>query len=149
MSQRFERIDHFLIYQMYEWGVPVLRIALGIVFLWFGALKVLDVSPVVALVASVYSFLPQPFFIKFLGIWEMIIGIGLIFKLFLRTTLFLLWAQMMGTFVSLFLAPSLFFSGLNPLMLTMEGEFIVKNIVLSVSGIVIGGHEVKQIGSHR
>lgn len=120
----------------------MLRVALGIVFLWFGALKVLGISPVADIVSSTYSFLPQREFLLFLGIWEVLIGIGLLARIALRVTLALLWLQMAGTLIAPILNPALFFAGSNPFFLTSQGEFVVKNLVLIASSIVIGGHEV-------
>ena len=137
-----KQFDHWFIGKMRQYGIPALRIASGVVFLWFGALKLAGVSPVVDLVSSTYSNLPADAFIKVLGIWEVLIGLGLIFKKCLRCTLLLLWLQMLGTVASPLFNPSLFFTDGNPLFLTMEGEFVVKNLVLISAGFVIGGHEV-------
>ncbi len=128
---------------MHRWAIPFLRIALGIIFLWFGALKIFGVSPVAELVAKTYYFLPTKDFLFILGIWEVSIGLGLIFKIALRVTLALLWLQMAGTLMSFFLMPTLFFNNGNILLLTAEGEFVVKNLVLIAAGLVIGGYEVK------
>jgi len=144
MYELFSRIDERLIGVMHRWGVPILRVSLGVVFFWFGALKLFGVSPVTAIVASTYSLFPTQSFILTLGFLEIAIGLGLILKLFLRPTLFLLWLQMAGTFLSFVLAPSLFFFQGNPLVLTVEGEFVIKNLVLIAASIVIGGFEVKK-----
>lgn len=143
MQQFFLAIDREFIRRMRQWGIPGLRVALGIVFLWFGALKVFGVSPVASLLKETYSLLPEPGFTVALGLWEMAIGAGLLFRVALRATLFLLWLQMAGTFFSLFLVPSIFFAGKNIFLLTLEGEFVMKNIILIAAGIVVGGHEVK------
>ncbi len=127
---------------MQRYGLTLLRISLGIVFLWFGALKIFGVSPVVSIISRTYFFFPTDTFVMILGVWEAIIGLGLIFKIALRWTLGLLWLQMAGTFVALVLDPTLFFNG-NVLLLTTEGEFVVKNLVLVTAAIVIGGSEVK------
>ena len=147
-KSRLNRFDRRLIRSMHHSGIPVLRIALGLVFLWFGALKILGISPVSYLVANTYSFFPTEIFVSVLGALEVVIGLGLIFKLALRTTLALLWVQMLGTIISTLLNPAKFFTNENPLLLTMEGEFIVKNLVLIAAGIVIGGHEVKFGAGH-
>ena len=128
---------------MKESGVWLLRISLGVVFLWFGLLKIMDVSPVAELVSNTYYFFPAREFLLVLGIWEMIIGLGLIFKIAIRATIGLLLLQMSGTFLSFFLAPEIFFNG-NLFFLTTEGEFVIKNIVLVSAGIVIGGYESKE-----
>ena len=142
MENLFYKFDQFFIGRMNRWGIPILRFALGIVFLWFGSLKIFNVSPVAGLIAGTYSFLPLQTFMAVLGVWEVIIGIGLIFKLSLRITLAFLWIQMAGTLFSLILNPSIFFQGGNLLLLTTEDEFVVKNLVLIAAGIVIGGYEV-------
>ncbi|MBI2053389.1 MAG: DoxX family membrane protein [Candidatus Sungbacteria bacterium] len=142
MYEKFKTADRFLISIMQERSISLLRIALGVVFLWFGALKVAGVSPVADLIAETYSFLPAQSFLMVLGVWEIIIGIGLIFKIALRTTLALLWIQMLGTFGAPLMAPHIFFLGGNPLLLTVQGEFVIKNIVLITAGLVIGGWQV-------
>ncbi len=133
-------IDEILIAWMHRYGLTLLRFAIGVVFVWFGALKILGISPVTQLVAETYSFLP-PGFLLFLGVWEVAIGIGLIGKIALRTTLALLWLQMLGTFTSLLLNPAVFFINSNFFLLTTEGEFVIKNIVFIAASIVIGGFE--------
>ena len=143
MSDFLREFDRLFIEEMHRWAIPVLRVCLGIVFLWFGLLKVLDVTPVVELVGGTYSFLPQKEFLLVLGIWESLIGVGLIFKLFLQTTLALLWLQMLGTLAAPLFSPAMFFTAGNPLLLTIEGEFVVKNLILIAAGLVIGGYEVK------
>ena len=139
---KFYKFDKQFKSWLKKWGIPLTRISLGVVFLWFGLLKVFNVSPVVDLISKTYWFLPTNEFIFFLGIWEVLVGIGLIFKLFLRTTLFFLWLQMLGTLTSLFLYPPMFFVSGNLFLLTMEGEFVVKNLVLIAAGLAISGHEV-------
>src|SRR5947209_5546134 len=126
-------------------GVAALRLALGLVFLWFGALKLFDSSPVMEILRHTYSFLPIKFFALALGMWEVLVGVGLLVKRVLRCTLALLWLHMAGTFVALLLAPSLFFHHGNPLLLTAEGEFVMKNMVLIAAGLVIAGHEVEPL----
>lgn len=143
LQNKFKHLDDFLIAFMRRYGISILRIALGVVFVWFGALKVLGVSPVVDLLRDTYSFFPQEPLILILGWIEVMIGVCLIFKLFLRSVLALLWIQMAGTFFTFFLNPPLFFSHGNILLLTQTGEFVVKNIVFIASGIVIGGYDVE------
>jgi uncharacterized membrane protein YkgB len=121
----------------------VLRLALGVIFIWFGALKLLGVSPVLSLVQKTYTFLPLHAFFLLLSIWEIGIGCGLIFRRALRCTLLLLCMHLMGTFIALLQAPPLFFFNNNPLLLTSEGEFVIKNLVLVAAALVIGGYEVR------
>ena len=98
-------------------GIPALRVSLGIVFLWFGALKILGMSPVSGLIQSSYSFMLYPAFVLLLGTWEAMLGIGLIFKRGLRLVLPLLWLQIAGTFGALLLLPPLLSSLLSKMPL--------------------------------
>jgi uncharacterized membrane protein YkgB len=119
-------------------GVRLLRYSLAVVFLWFGLLKVTGRSPVAELVASTVYWLPPRSFVPVLGIWETLIGAGLLLGVEMRLTLLLFFLQMAGTFLVLFVRPDRAFMG-SPLLLSLEGEFVVKNLVLISSGLVIGG----------
>ena len=143
----FYHVDAMFISAMRRWGFLFLRVSLGAVFLWFGMLKLFGVSPVAQLVQSTYYFLPGQWLMITLGEVEVLIGICLISGIMLRLALGLLWIQMAGTFASFFLNPSLFFMHGNILLLTTEGEFIVKNLVLLSGGIVLGGYAVKPLSA--
>jgi uncharacterized membrane protein YkgB len=135
---RITRLDATVTEALDRYGVTALRIAVAIVFIWFGALKVVDQSPVADLVADTVYWLPIGFFVRFLGVWEIIVGLGLLIPVALRLTLALFWAQMAGTFLVLIVHPDLSFQSNNPLLLTVTGEFVVKNLVLITAGLVIG-----------
>jgi len=124
---------------MAAYGIPLLRIALAVVFIWFGALKIIGRSPVAELVARTVYWVSPEAFIPFLGVWEVCVGAGLLFAVALRVTLFLFWLQMAGTFLVLVLRPEVAFQQGNLLWLTTEGEFVIKNLVLIAAGLVIGG----------
>ena len=119
-------------------GIRLLRLALGLVFIWFGALKLLGRSPVATLVAQTVYWVPAACFVPFLGVWEIAVGVGLLFRIALRLTLFLFWLQLAGTFLVLVLRPDIAFQGRDPLLLTTEGEFVIKNLVLIAAGLVVG-----------
>ncbi|PIQ84309.1 MAG: hypothetical protein COV75_03025 [Candidatus Omnitrophica bacterium CG11_big_fil_rev_8_21_14_0_20_63_9] len=131
-------LDAMMVRFMAAWGIRLLRICLGVVFIWFGALKVSGYSPVIALVAAAVPWFAPGVFVPFLGIWEMLVGAGLLFRVALRLTLLLFWLQMAGTFLVLVLRPDIAFQHGNPLLLTTEGEFVVKNLVLISAGLVVG-----------
>jgi putative oxidoreductase len=137
--------DQHIVGALHRWSIPALRLALGLVFVWFGALKVFGVSPVTPMLRETYAFLALPGFTSLLGAWEMLIGIGLVSKLALRQTLYLMCLHLAGTFAALWLAPSHFFLHDNPLVLTVDGEFVVKNLVLLTAGLVIGSNEASRL----
>jgi putative oxidoreductase len=124
-------------------GVPVLRVSVGIVFAWFGILKVLDVSPVADLVARTVYWFDPGVVVPALGAFEIVVGILLIANRFLRVALALFAAQMLGTFSVLLLLPNVAFQDGNPFLLTVEGEFVVKNVVLIAAGMVLGSRVPK------
>lgn len=124
-------------------GITLLRISMGIIFFWFGLLKFFEgLSPAESLAIRTIDILSLgligPDVIRYgLGAWEVLIGIGLIFKLFLRETLLLMFLQMLGTMTPIFLLPDEVFTAF-PYGLTLEGQYIVKNLVVISGGIVIG-----------
>jgi putative oxidoreductase len=143
--RRIPELDEFLVAALHRWSIPALRVALGLVFIWFGALKTLGVSPVVEIIQQSYSLLPLHPLVLILGGWEILIGTGLILKRALRCTLILLCIHLAGTFLALCLAPRQFFLHGLPLLLTVDGEFVIKNVVLIAAGLVIGGYEIKPL----
>ncbi|OLS25132.1 MAG: hypothetical protein HeimC2_20040 [Candidatus Heimdallarchaeota archaeon LC_2] len=134
LDQLDQRITEFLD----KYGFILLRYSIGIVFIWFGALKPFDKSPANELVENTIVFIPPEIFIPILGIWEIAIGLGLIIRRFNRVAIFLLFLQMPGTMLPLILLPEVCYVTF-PFVLTLEGQYIIKNLVLISGGIVIGG----------
>ncbi len=124
-------------------SLPLLRISLGIVFVWFGALKFFPgLSPADDLAARTIMTLtlgivPPSLGLPLLALWECAIGLGLISGRWLRLTLLLLFAQMAGTFLPLVFFPAEVFAAF-PYAPTLEGQYIIKNLVLVSAGLVIG-----------
>lgn len=139
VAQRFDRSAVALARRL---GVPALRIALGVVFIWFGALKVAGASPVADLVADTVPLLGDRAAVIVVGVVEILVGIGLITGWLIRLTLAVFFAQMLGTFLVLITQPQLSFQGGNPLRLTVLGEFVVKNIVLLAAGVVVAAASI-------
>jgi uncharacterized membrane protein YkgB len=138
VRKKAERLDERLRPLLARIGVPLLRISLGVVFLWFGLLKILDVSPVSGLVAkTIYWFDPEVV-VPALGVFEVFVGACLVAGRLMRIALPLLILQMAGTFMVLVLLPDVAFRDRNPFLLTVEGEFVVKNLVLLSAALVIG-----------
>jgi putative oxidoreductase len=138
MRDLFDRFDRMVVAALQRWSVPILRLSLGIVFLWFGALKVFGVTPVSDLVAATVYWVDPNWFVPLLGVVEILVGAGLIFRRALRLILAVFLAQMAGTFLVLIVLPDVAFQDGNPLLLTVEGEFVVKNLVLLSAGLVVG-----------
>jgi uncharacterized membrane protein YphA (DoxX/SURF4 family) len=139
----YNRIDGAITRWMARNGVRLLRISLGVVFLWFGFLKFFPgISPAMELAtktidALTFGTVPANVAINVLAAWESAIGLGLIFGVAMRATLLLLFVQMLGTITPIFLFPELVFARI-PYAPTLEGQYIIKNVVLVSAGIVIG-----------
>lgn len=134
----FDHLDRALSGWMAHYGMALLRYSLALVFIWLGALKPLGMSPVEELVKRTVYFLPPDVFFPVLGWWEVILGIALLIRPLTRLALFLLFAQMTGTFLPLVVLPNVVWASF-PLGLTMEGQYIFKNLVLISAAIVVGG----------
>jgi uncharacterized membrane protein YphA (DoxX/SURF4 family) len=134
----FDKLDRKITNWMANYGMLILRIGLGIVFFWFGVLKFFKgLSPAEELVRNTIFFIDPDIFIPLLAAWESLIGIGLITGNFMRITLLLLFLQMPGTALPLLILPEKVWTHF-PYGLTLEGQYIVKNLVLIGAGLVLG-----------
>ncbi len=138
-QSQFDQIDKRITFWMARYGLAIMRIGLGIVFFWFGALKLFPgLSPAEELVRNTTYFVNPDWFIPVLALWEMAIGLGLMLGRFLRLTLLLLFLQMPGTALPLVVLPEAVWTQF-PYGLTLEGQYIIKNLVLIGAGLVLGG----------
>lgn len=138
VEKHLDKYDQKITDWMAKHGLIILRIGLGIVFLWFGVLKFFKgLSPAEELVRNTIYFIDPDIFMPVLAAWESLIGIGLITGKFLRITLLLLFLQMPGTALPLLILPGKVWT-VFPYGLTLEGQYIVKNLVLIGAGLVIG-----------
>ncbi len=138
MFTAFDQIDRSIAGWMRRYGHFLLRMSLGIIFIWFGILKPLGISPAAELAKRTVYWLPPDLFVPILGWWEVAIGVGLLFRPLIRAALFLLFLQMPGTMLPLVLLPDVCFTHF-PYGLTLAGQYIIKNLILISAGIVVGG----------
>lgn len=143
MKDFFDTTDRRIAESMNKIGLPALRISLGIIFIWFGILKTIGLSPAEGLVLSTVNWMPifsAETWLIIIGWWEVIIGICFLFKPTLRIAIGLLAMQMAGTLLPLFILTEVTFqSGAFPYAPTMEGQYIIKNLLIISAAIVIGG----------
>jgi len=143
LPEPIDRLDVRITRALARIGVPVLRVALGVVFFWFGVLKFFpNLSPAETLAARTIQQLslgvvPPSVSLPVLATWESIIGLGLIVNRGMRVILLLLVVHMVGTFTPLVFFPGETFSSF-PLVPTLEGQYIIKNLVLIAAAIVVG-----------
>jgi uncharacterized membrane protein YphA (DoxX/SURF4 family) len=143
LPEPIDRVDVRITGTLARFGVPALRIALGVVFLWFGLLKFFpNLSPAEDLAARTIEALTMgavkpDLSLPVLAVWESVIGIGLIVGRGLRGILALLGVQMAGTFTPLLLFPEETWT-IFPIAPTLEGQYIIKNVVLIAAAMVVG-----------
>ncbi len=141
--KRLAKFDKSVTEWMAKVGLKFLRISIGIIFTWFGMLKFFEgLSPAEGIAVRTidtmtFGIFDQQFILIGLAVWETLIGIGLLFNIFLRETLLLLYLQMIGTFMPVFLFPSEVFFRI-PYAPTLEGQYIIKNVVIISAGIILG-----------
>ena len=112
------------------------RVSLAAVFFWFGVLKVVNLSPVSGLLRASIPFLAERPYLEILGVVEIVIGIGLLADRLATMASGFMILHLLGTLSLFVIAPRLVFAPTFP-VLTMEGEFVLKNVVLIASALVI------------
>jgi len=143
LYQRFTQLDTRITEWMARHGITLLRISLGIVYFWFGVLKFFPgLSPAEGLATRTittltFGLIPPQASILILATWESLIGLGLVIGRQLRAVLLLLFLQMIGTALPILFFPAEVFTAF-PYAPTLEGQYIIKNLVLVSAGIVIG-----------
>lgn len=129
-------------------AVFFLRVALAVIFIWFGGLKIVGTSPANDLVTRTVYWVDPRWFIPFLGAWEVLIGLCMLWRPLIRVSIGLLALQMPGTFLPLVLLPDVCFVHV-PWSPSLEGQYIIKNLVLIAAAIAIGGTVTRAAASPR
>lgn len=117
-------------------AMTLLRFSMSTIYIWYGLLKIIGISPVEELVFRATYWIGTHNFVIFLGFFEVLIGLFLATKKFLRLGLLMLFLQFPGTFLPLFLNPEDCFTFI-PFGLTLEGQYIFKNLILISAGLVL------------
>lgn len=139
----FREVDEQIASTMARLGVPALRVSLAVIFVWFGVLKPLGMSPAGPLLEATVGWMPvftPPQWVSVIGWWEVAIGVTFLFRSTLRIAIGLLFLQMAGTFLPLVMLPETTFqAGRYPFVPTMEGQYIIKNLLIISAALVVGG----------
>ncbi len=142
MQDLIKNFDEKIISFMRRWSMPMARFAIFILYFWFGLLKVIDLSPASPLVAALLErtlpFITFDQFIIFFGIFEMIIGIIFLIRGWERLAIFLLAVHLVTTIMPLFLVQAATWQSF--LVPTLEGQYIIKNVLIIALAMVIASH---------
>lgn len=148
MDKRLNEIDQRIAAWMDRYCQLLMRLSLGLIFIWFGILKPLGMSPEEELIRRTIYWLPHEFVFPVLGVWEVAIGVGLIYRPLLRLALLLLLLELPGTFLPLVLLPDICFTNF-PFGLSLEGQYIIKNLFMIGAAFAIGSKVRFQEDPHR
>ncbi|NGX48084.1 MAG: hypothetical protein K1000chlam3_01472 [Chlamydiae bacterium] len=144
IKEKYLDLEKKLSFFLKKHSIHLLRYALGVVYLWYGALKLLGISPAEELVYSAIHWIGIPDFVAFLGFWEVTIGICFFIRKWIRTGLFLFFLHFPGTFLPLFFNPEDCFT-IIPFGLTLEGQYIFKNLISLAAALALVGSLHKNI----
>ncbi|NMC38909.1 MAG: DoxX family membrane protein [Bacteroidales bacterium] len=142
MNNLITKIDQQIASGMNRWSTPAIRISFGIIFIWFGVLKPFNLSPAENLLKATVVWLPfgtPEFWLAVIGWWEVAIGVTFLFSRTTRIAIALLFLQMFGTFMPLVLLPDKTFQNGNIFTPTLEGQYIIKNVMIISAALVLGG----------
>jgi uncharacterized membrane protein YkgB len=120
-------------------GIALIRLSIGYIYLHFGLLKLYpDFSPAEILAdytVQLMTFHMLDFYWAqmIVAVLEIVIGVGLLFNIFMRYVGVLYFFHILCTFLPLFLMPEFVFS-MPPFGLQVEGQYVIKNVVLVAAG---------------
>ena len=154
MNAKLDTLDKSVAHEMRRLSDPALRISFAVIFIWFGILKPLGVSAAIPLVEATVAWLPlfeASTWVDIIGWWEVAIGIAFLFKKATRIAIALLFAQMAGTFMPLIFLPEVTFQEGLPWLPTLEGQYIIKNLMIIAAALVLGGRlrKHRRIQTHK
>ena len=137
LTRRFTEIDVRITRWLARYGVLISRLGLGLIFLWFGVLKLTGDSPVLALVSATVPWVDPYLLMHLLGAVEVLLAVGLLLGRAQRLLLLVLAGHLSGTFLTFVMAPQLMVQHGRPLLLTADGEFVLKNLVLISAALLL------------
>lgn len=122
--------------------IPFARLAIFVVFFWFGALKIIGFSPANPLVSELLEktmpFMGFDLFILLFGVFEVVIGLSFLFPRLIRVSIAMLAFHMVTTFMPLVLMTSITWQAF--LVPTLEGQYIIKNLVIIATAMGLVSH---------
>ena len=130
-----------------RWSIPSVRVSFGIIFIWFGILKPFGISSAEGLLKATVVWLPfgEPnFWLITIGWWEVAIGVTFLFYRTTKIAIVLLFIQMIGTFLPLVFLPDVTFQNDSIFTPSLEGQYIIKNVMIISAALVVGGSIYKE-----
>ncbi len=147
MLQLIIKIEQVVARFMKRWSTLAIRISFGIIFIWFGILKPFGVSSAESLLKATVVWLPlgtPEFWLVVIGWWEVAIGVTFLFSRTTKIAIALLFLHMFGAFMPLVLLPEIAFQNGNIFTPSLEGQYIIKNVMIISAAMVLGGKFYKE-----
>lgn len=138
LRSRLGRLDAAAATLMHRYGHAAHRLSFGIVFIWFGLLKVFGFKSATSIIAQTIYLGSPAITTPILGAWEALIGVCLFVRPLIRVGLLLLAIRLPGTLLALAAHPLVCFDG-SPLVPTIVGQYLIKDAMLFAAALVIGG----------
>ena len=146
MVKIIKNIMSDIIVRMDQASTSLVKISMFIIFFWFGALKPLGISAAEQLVLDTVYWMPlfsAHTWLSIIGWWEVVIGLCFLFEKTTKVALLLLLLQMTGTFMPLVILPDITFQNSNFFTPTLEGQYILKNILIIAAALIISNKSLE------
>lgn len=138
LLELIDRLDQAFIALMHGYGHRAHRVALGLLFIWYGLLKQFGVKTTTSILAHTIYFGEPDTMVLLLGWWEVAIGVCLVWLPLARVALLLMAIRLPGTVLALILKADVCWVHF-PFAPTPEGQYLFKDIVVLTAAMVIGG----------
>lgn len=151
MEMPIVKFDQYIARWMGRWSSLAIRISFGIIFIWFGLLKPFGLSSAQEMLKATVAWMPvgtPDFWLVVIGWWEVAIGVAFLIPRATRFAIALLFLQMFGTFMPLVVLPEVTFQDGNLFLPTLEGQYIIKNVMIISAALVLGGRQYQARGAN-
>jgi uncharacterized membrane protein YkgB len=137
------KFDERVLTFLWKYSDEIGRATLAIIFIWFGWLKVVALSPAAGLLgilldSTFLSIIPYDIFLVTFGLVEVAIGVLFLIPKMERIAILFLLIHMVTTILPLFMLPEVAWQ--SPLIPTLEGQYMLKNVALIALALGIGSH---------
>ena len=140
--------EHNTMKQDLGFYIRCMRISIGIIYIWFGALKFFPhISPAEDLAQHTIQLLTQGLIsgtlaVKMLAVFEVAIGFFILFNIQICLVIMAMLGHILCTLTPALILPDLFFTH-APYGLTLVGQYIIKNTVFIFAALLI--HRYQQL----
>lgn len=136
MWSQIQKIKERLVTLTQRYAHRVHRVSLGVLYMWFGLLKPLGQETTTSLLAHTIYWGNPEFMVLVLGWWEVLIGVCLIVRPWVRIAVFFLALRLPGILLAFALEPDILFRTF-PFAPTPEGQYLIKDLTLFVATLSI------------